>query len=43
VFSRGHSPACLTTARGLLNRVRSPVSAKIAAAPTAERGVLGWW
>ena len=33
-LSRGARPACLTTARALVNRVRSPVSARIAAAPT---------
>ena len=37
VSSRGHSPACLARARALSKRVGSPVSAKMAAAPTAER------
>ena len=36
VFSAGFSPACLTTARAEANRDRSPVSAKITAAPTAD-------
>ena len=30
---RGHSPACLTSARGVVNRAGPPVSARIAAAP----------
>jgi hypothetical protein len=34
-LSRGHSPGCLTTARGLPTRAISPVSARMAAAPTA--------
>ena len=35
--SRGARPASLTTARAEVNRVRSPVSARIAAAPTGDR------
>ena len=35
LLSRGQSPACLTNARGLSKRVGSPISANIAAAPTA--------
>jgi hypothetical protein len=33
-LSRGHNPACLTRARAVANRAGSPVSARIAAAPT---------
>src|SRR5680860_1300695 len=36
-LSRGARPACLTSARALSNRAGSPVSARIAAAPTADR------
>jgi hypothetical protein len=36
LFSRGHSPACLTSARGLVNRVGSPISDSTDAAPIAD-------
>jgi hypothetical protein len=36
VFSVGFSPACLTTDRAAANRDRSPVSAKMTAASTAD-------
>ena len=39
-FSRGARPACLTAARAVANRLGSPVSAKIAAAPIADRPVI---
>ena len=39
-FSRGARPACLTTARAVANRAGSPVSARIAAAPTADRPAI---
>lgn len=34
------SPACWTSARAVANRVGSPVSARIAAAPTGDRPVM---
>jgi hypothetical protein len=39
-FSRGAKPACLTTARAVANLFGSPVSARIAAAPIADRPVI---
>ena len=36
VFSAGFNPACLTTLRAVANRDRSPVSARMTAAPTAD-------